>query len=282
MCDRRLVENRFIAGGRQPLTCAFLIAKKLLYAVKLKICRSAAILKKGPSQMQGATVIFDLDGTMVDTAPDLIRATNHVMAMAGLPAAPPEAVKHAVGSGARAMLAAAFEAAGQPLDGIAFKPLLEAFFDHYSRNIAIDSRPFPGVEDLLAKLRARGVLLGVCTNKREASARLLLKALGLDRHFRAVLGGDTLAVRKPHPGHLLETIAAAGGCRERAVMVGDSAPDIEAARAARVPSVAVRFGYSSEPVEELSPDHIIGDFSELEPILWALLEKPQSSPPSGA
>lgn len=221
--------------------------------------------------MNGATVIFDLDGTMVDTAPDLIRATNHVIATLNLPPAPAEVIKPAVGGGARAMLLAALEAANYPLGGLDLDPLLEQFFEFYRDNIATNSRPFPGLVPLLERLGDRGVRLGVCTNKREESARLLLGLLELDRHFGAILGGDTLSVRKPHPDHLLGTIAAAGGQREGAVMIGDSAADIEAARVAGVPSVAVRFGYSPMPVEMLAPDRVISHFNELESVLESLL-----------
>ncbi len=215
------------------------------------------------SGLAGATVIFDLDGTMIHTAPDLVRATNHVMVQAGLPPAPDEIIIAAVGGGAGAMLTAALHAADRPPDRVDMEPLIDQFLEFYMANIAEESHPFPGVVDALDYFAAARCFIGVCTNKRYASATKLLDTLRLDGYFGAVLGADSLAVRKPHPDHLLETIARSGGDPARAVMVGDSRPDIEVARAAGVPAIAVPHGYSPEPIESLAPDRIVSDFSEL-------------------
>ena len=223
------------------------------------------------SGLAGATVVFDLDGTMIHTAPDLIRATNHVMAQSGMPPAPADIITPAVSGGARAMITAALHHAGHTPDAVEMEPLLDTFTEFYIANIAEESHPFPGLIDALDYFAAARVFLGVCTNKRHANAELLLETLKLDGYFAAVLGADSLSVRKPHPDHLLTTIARSGGDPERAVMVGDSAPDIEAARAAGIPAIAVTHGYSDEPVESLAPDRIVGDLSELPEVVIALL-----------
>jgi len=223
------------------------------------------------SGIAGATVVFDLDGTMIHTAPDLIRATNHVMAGSGLPPAPAEIITPAVSGGARAMITAALHHAGHPPDSIEMDPLLDMFSQFYIANIAEESHPFPGLIDSLDYFAAARVFLGVCTNKRQANADLLLQTLKLDGYFAVVLGADALAVRKPHPDHVLTTIARLGGDPARAVMVGDSAPDIEAARAAGIPAIAVTHGYSEEPIESLAPDRIVASLSELPEVVIALL-----------
>lgn len=227
--------------------------------------------------MNGVAIIFDLDGTLVDTAPDLRHAANHVLALRGLPAVPPEVIRPVAGRGATRMIEAAFAAHGRRLSESELAALTGDFLAFYSANIAVDSRPFPGVEDALAELARRGARLGVCTNKRAAFARQVLAALNLERCFAAVLGGDSLPVRKPHPGHLLGAIAAVGGSPEAAVMVGDSAPDIEAAKAASVPVIAVGFGYAAGPVEGLAPDRVISHFGALAVAVESLL-RPGSLP----
>jgi len=223
------------------------------------------------SGLAGATVIFDLDGTMIHTAPDLVRATNHVIVQSGLPPAPAEVITPAVGRGARAMITAALHAAGRPPDQVEMAPLLDTFTQFYMANIAEESHPFPGLIDALDYFAAARVFMGVCTNKRYGNAVLLLETLQLDGYFGAVLGADSLEVRKPHPDHLLETIARSGGDRARAVMVGDSRPDIEAARAAGVHAIAVPHGYSPEPVESLAADRIVTDLAELPEVVMALV-----------
>jgi len=223
------------------------------------------------SGLAGATVVFDLDGTMIHTAPDLVSATNHVMTHSGLPEAPAEIITPAVSGGARAMITAALHHAGRPPDSLDVEPLLDMFSEYYIANIAVESRPFPGLIDALDYFAAARVFMGVCTNKRHANAVALLETMKLDGYFGAVLGADALSVRKPHPDHVLTTIARAGGDPARAVMVGDSAPDIEAARAAGVPSIVVRYGYSDTPVESLAADRIIADLSELTEVTIEML-----------
>jgi len=221
--------------------------------------------------LAGATVVFDLDGTMIHTAPDLVRATNHAMVMAGFPAAPAEVIIPAVSGGARSMLKAALHSAGQPPDQIELQPLVDTFLQYYIANIADESHPFPGLIEALDFFAAARVFMGVCTNKRHANAVLLLETMKLEGYFGAILGADSLSVRKPHPDHVLQTIARCGGEPCRAVMVGDSAPDIEAARAAGIPAIAVTHGYTETPVESLAPDRIIDDLATLPEVVIALL-----------
>lgn len=213
--------------------------------------------------MQDLTLVFDLDGTLVDTAPDLVAATNHVLAHVGLPPVTETQLRPYIGHGAKYMVDHALGRAGDTLSEAEHADLLARYFDYYGRNIAVGSRPFEGTVDTLERLRAAGATLAVCTNKMEGMSRALLDALDMTRLFAAIAGRDTLPVNKPDPGHLLGTIEMAGGQAQRAVMVGDSRTDIDTAKAARVPVVAVSFGYTDTPVRELGPDVVIDHYSEL-------------------
>lgn len=221
--------------------------------------------------MKAPTIVFDLDGTLVDTAPDLVSSLNHTIAVAGLPPVGYEDLTHLVGHGARAMIARAFALRGVPLDEDELQPLLDRFIDHYTAGMPGESQPYPGLVDALGRLREAGFRLAVCTNKMEGLAVPLIEKLGLAHHFAAIAGGDTFAVRKPDPGHLTATIERAGGDPGRAVMVGDSINDILAAQNAGIPSVVVPFGYSDRPVEELGADRLIRHFDELTPALLSEL-----------
>jgi phosphoglycolate phosphatase len=208
------------------------------------------------------TIVFDLDGTLVDTAGDLSASLNHALGVLGRPAIDPVSVRAMVGHGARKLLERGLAATG------AMTPeLVEAgvgpFLAHYGANIAVHSRPFPGVEAALAGLEAQGLSLAICTNKPERLARSLVEALGWSRRFRALLGADSRPWRKPDARHLTDTIAEAGGCR--GIFVGDSRTDADTARAANVPLVLVSFGYSIEPVADLGADVLIDHFDQLVP-----------------
>lgn len=222
--------------------------------------------------LQGATIVFDLDGTLVDTAPDLLRALNAVLVEAGLRPAPEAAVRHLVGHGARAMLEGGAALAGIRLPGERLDALTERFVEIYRADIALLSRPFPGAEAALDTLMAEGALLAVCTNKRTQLAIQLLEELGLAFRFAAIVGADAVPSRKPDPAHLIETVHRAGGAATRAIMVGDSAADIAAAKGAGIPVVAVTFGYG-EDVETLEPDHILADFASLRTLARAALRQ---------
>ena len=228
--------------------------------------------------MHGLTVVFDLDGTLVDTAPDLAGATNHVLAHLGLSGLPAESLRPWVSYGARRMITEALAQSRNPLSAAAIDELLERFLAFYSRNIAQESRPFDGVVAELDRLRALGITLAVCTNKREELSRSLLHELRLTSYFAAIAGRDTFPVSKPHPDHLIGAIRLAGGDPGRAIMIGDSAVDIAAARAAEVPVIGVSFGYTETPVRELSPDAVIDSYAELWPAIQRLVHRSGASP----
>ncbi len=210
------------------------------------------------------TIAFDLDGTLVDTAPDLCRALNFVLQQRGLPPIEEELVRADVGLGARKMIEDGIKRASNSDDPTLVQELERDFLSFYAANIAVSSRPFPGVVNALERYRDWGVNLGICTNKREALSRQLLDELGLLSFFKCVVGADTLAIRKPDPGHLLETISRAGGHSDRAVMVGDSAIDVATAKAAGVPIVVVSFGYTAVPARQLGGDRLIDHLDDLD------------------
>jgi phosphoglycolate phosphatase len=213
--------------------------------------------------LTGWTVAFDLDGTLVDTAPDLIAALNVVLVEQGMAPAPASAVRQLVGHGVMGMLRRAYERVGLTIADEAIAALRPRFIEVYVARIAEESRPFPGCLEALAALRARGARLAVCTNKPEALTHALLDQLDLTRRFDAVVGGDTLPVQKPDAAPLLEAIARAGGVRTRAAMVGDASPDVGAARAAGVPCVVLTFGYNDRPAATLGGDLLIDRYDQL-------------------
>ncbi len=221
--------------------------------------------------MPAPTIVFDLDGTLVDTAPDLVDTLNAIFIREGLPAVPYAAARNMVGGGARLMIERGLQAEGRLLPPDEIDRLCRDFIDHYAAHIADRSRPFPGVEDALQALAAEGCRLGICTNKLQWLSVRLLEALGLAGHFAVVCGADTFGMQKPHPRPLLATIEQAGGDHAEAVMVGDSATDIATARAAGVPVVAVDFGYTEVPVAELHPDRIVSRFADLHAAVFDLL-----------
>jgi phosphoglycolate phosphatase len=221
--------------------------------------------------MPAATIVFDLDGTLVDTAPDLIATLNVVFAREGFAAIPADAARTMIGGGARHMIVQGLRRQGRAVAPADLDRLYCDFIAYYAAHIADHSRPFSGLEASLDQLAAAGARLAVCTNKLERLSVLLLDHLGLARRFAAICGQDTFGMQKPDPEMLRRTIARAGGQLDRAVMIGDSAPDVAVARAAGVPAIAVDFGYSDVPVEELKPDRIISHFEALPAAVSALL-----------
>jgi phosphoglycolate phosphatase len=188
------------------------------------------------------TVAFDLDGTLVDTAPDLIDTLNVVLAREGLPPVDYIRARNMIGGGARRMIESALQFEGRSQALVEVDRMFGEFIAHYAAHIADRSRPFPGLDGALDRLAAHGCRLVVCTNKLERLSRLLLDALGLSTRFAAICGQDTFGIQKPDPEILRRTIQAAGGALDRAIMVGDSGTDIATARAAGIPVVAVDFG----------------------------------------
>jgi phosphoglycolate phosphatase len=212
-------------------------------------------------------VAFDLDGTLADTAPDLAASLNHVLGELGRPVVDPASVRHLVGQGARALIRKGLATSGDAPEDLVERgyPL---YLDHYAANICVGTRFYPAVEAAMDALAARGARLAICTNKPERLTRLLVDALGWAGRFAAIVGADSLPVRKPDPLPLLEAVARAGG--GRAAFVGDSITDAETARAAGLPFVAVSFGFSDRPVGQLGADAVIDSFAELLPALERL------------
>ena len=212
-------------------------------------------------------VAFDLDGTLADTAPDLTAALNHALGQLGYPPVPAPDVRHMVGHGSRALLRKGLGAAGVT-DEREIDRGFPLFLAHYEEHIADASLPFPGVDAALEALAARGVALAICTNKLEHLARKFIDAIGWTDRFRVIIGGDSCGVSKPDPKPLLETIARAGG--GRAAFVGDSITDTTTAKAAGVPCVALTFGFSDRPPEQLGADMLIDHSDAAIPALQRL------------
>ncbi len=216
-----------------------------------------------------ATVVFDLDGTLVDSAPDLCAALNHALGVMGRPGVPMDDVRHMVGHGARKLLERGLAASGEATPGLV-EAGIAPFISYYSAHIADGSRPFAGVEAALDALAAAGCALAICTNKPVGLATSLVAALGWQGRFAAVLGFDSVPRPKPDPGHLFATIAAAGGEAATSIFVGDSITDTLTAQAAAIPVVAVSFGFSDRPVAALGADAVIDHYDDLLPALARL------------
>ena len=221
--------------------------------------------------LEGWTIAFDLDGTLVDSAPDLIGTLNRMLVEEGLPPVPMESASTLIGSGARALLVHGFEAAGAPVERAKSDELFERFLVDYAAHIADGSQPFEGVVETLERLSQRGAILVVATNKRSDLSELLLGKLDLTRHFAAIVGPDRVSARKPSGAHLKEAVAIAGGDPARAIMVGDAAPDADAARDAGMPCILTTFGFTPTPVEDLGGDVLIDAFEDVEEAIDGIL-----------
>lgn len=208
-------------------------------------------------------IVFDLDGTLVDTAPDLLDSLNHTLDVGGAAPTDIAGFRQFVGHGGRVMIERAYQAQRRALPVEEHDRLFALFLEHYGANIPGQSKPYPGVIEALDRFRTAGYLLAVCTNKTEAFSKRLLVGLGMAGYFAAICGQDTFAQRKPDPRHLTQTIDAAAGNASRAVMVGDSRTDIDTAKAAGIPVVAVDFGYTDRHVREFEPSKVISHFDEL-------------------
>jgi phosphoglycolate phosphatase len=207
---------------------------------------------------------FDLDGTLLDTSGDLAAAVNYAIATDGRPPFPVDAIRPFVGKGAKVMLERALTASGGYDESLLAK-MLPVLLDYYEQNLAIHSIPYPGLMEAMTALEEAGIKLAICTNKAERFTIPLLHQIGLSDRFCSVVGGDTLGVAKPDPAPIHEMIARAGG--GRTIFLGDTINDIAGARNARIPSIAVSFGFLDGPVEELEADAIIHHFDELLPLL---------------
>lgn len=213
--------------------------------------------------LAGWTVLFDLDGTLVDSAPDLIGVLNELLEERGYPGVPLSSARRLVGHGARALLGHGFAEAGAVWSETEEPELFDLFLSRYVGRIARESQLFDGVVDTLETLARNGAVLCVATNKRTDLAEALLSAVGLKGHFAAVVGADRVSRRKPDGAHLLEAISAVGGDPRRAIMVGDASTDTGAAMDAGLPCVVCTFGYNDLPLERLGGDLHIHAFPEL-------------------
>ena len=222
------------------------------------------------------TVVFDLDGTLVDTAPDLVNALNFVLEREGLAPVPLHSARKMIGAGARRMIERGLEREGVAAAADEVTRLTADFIDHYAAHIADASRPFDGLEGALDDLGARGYRFAVCTNKLEWLSKRLLDQLGLSGRFSAICGADTFGVSKPDPAILRQTVARAGGQLSSAIMVGDAGPDIGVARRAGIPVIGVGFGYTEVPIADLKPDRLVDHMRDLPAAVESLMHRQTS------
>jgi phosphoglycolate phosphatase len=208
------------------------------------------------------SLIFDLDGTLADTSPDLLGATNAVLAARGRPRLDLDHLRHMVGFGAVALITQAMEASGAPVAEADLPPLIGIFLDHYRGHIADGTRLFPDVAETLAALKEDGARLGVLTNKPQELTDLLLPRLGLDHLFSAVYGAGRKPYAKPDPRIFHDVVADLSG-EGPAVMVGDSITDLNTARAAGAPCILMSYGFTPVPAKELGADIVLDEFRQL-------------------
>ncbi len=222
------------------------------------------------TRLRGFTIAFDLDGTLIDTAPDLARAMNHVLRSEGLDELDVEDVRPLIGRGALALIARGFEAAGRTLEDTDAERLKAEFISYYYDNIVVESRPFDGVGDAIEELLSDEAILVICTNKPQGLSEKLLGVLRLHHHFAAIVGADAVIARKPDPGHVRESIARGGGSLARAVLVGDSETDERAARGSGLPFLLFPHGYRSASIDELAADAVFDDYRALPGLIRSL------------
>jgi phosphoglycolate phosphatase len=220
--------------------------------------------------MKYKLIIFDLDGTLANTAPDLLGTLNRITKDYELSPLGMEQFGQIIGHGAKAMIKRAFEINERPLEDATLETLFDEFLKDYASNIANETTLFEGVLDAMDLLKSKGYHFALCTNKTESMARLLLEELGVTQRFKSITGGDTFEFRKPDARHLQETAKLAGFEVSNAIMIGDSATDINAAINAKIPSVAVTFGYSDLPIKALGATKIINHFSQLPDVIESI------------
>jgi len=216
-------------------------------------------------------LIFDLDGTLVDTAPDLLGALNAILAREGRRTIQYADLRHLVGFGAGTMMTEAFKMTGDAVSEARVAELVDDYVAHYRAHIAVKSLPFPGVDATLAALRGAGARLGVLTNKPQELTDLLLPALSLAHHFDAVFGAGRMSYTKPDARIFHDVVAELGGAGTGAIMIGDSATDVATARAAGAPVILLSYGYTPEPAHTLGADAVTDDFAEIPEIVRRLL-----------
>lgn len=213
--------------------------------------------------MMRPSIIFDLDGTLIDSAPDVCRSLNKVLESLDRRPHSVDEVKSYLGQGARILMENALLTTGSVPDGACIDELTSAFLADYAKYPVVDSAIFPGVFNALDILIERGAILAICTNKPLITCNPVLEALKLDSYFKAVVCPDHVQYKKPDGRHILDTIDIIGGSVDSAIMVGDSENDIFAAIDANIPSIAVTFGYSGLPHDELGANALIDSFDQL-------------------
>ena len=221
--------------------------------------------------LEGWTIAFDLDGTLVETHEDLVGTLNRLLVRHGHPEVPMEGAADLIGSGARALLEHGFVSAGASREEAHHQTLFDEFIADYIEHIADHSAPYEGVVETLEQLTARGALLVVATNKRTDLSELLLTKLDLAKHFAAIVGPDKVSARKPSGAHLKEAVTLGGGDPAQAIMVGDAAPDVGAALDAGMSCIVVTWGYTPVPAEDLGGDVLIDAFEDVEEAIDGLL-----------
>ncbi|MHA1564609.1 MAG: phosphoglycolate phosphatase [Alphaproteobacteria bacterium] len=209
---------------------------------------------------QRSIILFDLDGTLIDSAPDIRTALNEVLHQASLPVVTLEQTRSFVGDGAARLVQRAFTSVGVPLHASALSLYRDRYIRAYEARLAVETRLYPHVPHTLRTLRHAGWRLAVCTNKPHAATLSVMRQLALDSYFETAAGGDSFAVRKPDPGHLLSTLAALGATADQAIMVGDSENDVRAAQRANIPVILMSHGYHHGPVEDMAADLVLDSF----------------------
>lgn len=217
-------------------------------------------------------LLFDLDGTLVDTAPDLTAALNHVLDISALEPVTVNFIGCYVGFGARVMIEKAMAHHKRSLTQAEMDAAHKAFLAYYEDNICVESQAYDGVVSVLENYRECDTRLAVCTNKPQALSLQLLEALDILKYFHVVCGSDSVSNRKPHPAHITETIERAEGHIANSVMIGDSSADIDAARAVGIPVIGMSYGYSPVPVADLKPDMVLHNFADLPDALRTLVK----------
>ena len=216
-------------------------------------------------------LVFDLDGTLVDTAPDLMAAANHVLSLIDRPPIPDARFRHLVGHGALNLIKRSIKETGEPVSDETIKRLYDGFLEYYGANIANESQIFPGLVPLLDEAQAKGLKMAVCTNKVEHLSHKLLNEIGLAKYFDAVVGGDTMPKMKPDVAPYHEAVRRLGIASPSSMMLGDSETDIRTAQNAGVPVIAVSFGYTDKHVSVFNPTHVIDHYDEAWPLISPLL-----------